>query len=509
VVAGAALLVSKQQTKKYTATASLVFSSNSLSQQIAGLPPSSTGNLLVQQASNLQLVKLGDMAAKTAHLLGEGLTAEQVASSLNIAGQGESSVVVVSATLASPALAAKIANTYVRQFVGEQQRVTRQYFNAALAVVERQLRALPARERFSQAGVALQNRAQTLRLLSELQYGSVRVAQEAAPPTAPSSPKTSRNALLGLVLGLLLGVGLAILLERRAPDRRLEELSDLEAVYRLPLLGVVRESRALSRLSRPGSVPGRLPAAEAEAFHLIRAHLRTYSGERAPRVVLLASAAPGDGSTTVARCLAEAGSRIGSRVLLLEADLRRPTLARQFDVEPGPGLAEVLRGVVPMDGATRSIPLQASLAGGEEGRTLQLLTAGASLPGNPGELLESHTMAEVLEQARSTYDLVVVDTPPMTSVSDAFALLGKVDGIVVVGRIGRSRRDLAERLQQVLERSGSALLGVVANGFKGQGEGQGAKTYVVDPATVAHASPSMPSSNGASRRDPPVPAGNA
>ena len=98
-----------------------------------------------------------------------------------------------------------------------------------------------------------------------------------------------------------------------------------------------------------------------------------------------------------------------------------------------------------------------------------MLAAGAVLPPNPGELLESRAMDAVLEQAKSTYDLVVIDTPPLTAVSDAFPLLTKVDGVVIVGRVGHSRRDAAEQLHQVLASSGAPLLGVIANGAKSGG----------------------------------------
>jgi succinoglycan biosynthesis transport protein ExoP len=483
VIAGAAYGFSKHETKKYTATASLAFSYNPLSQQIAGLQANS-GNLIAQQASNLELVRLGDMAAKTATLLGHGLTAEKVGTSLSISGQGESSVVDVAATTTSPTLAASVANTYVQQFVKEQQSANRQYFKTALALVNKQLAGLSRQQRLGQDGLQLQNRAQTLGLLANLNYGNVQIAQEALPPTSPSSPKISKNAVLGAFLGLLIGLGLAFVLERL--DRRIRGPEDLEAIYRLPMLGVVPESAALARGKRAA-----LPPAEAEAFNLIRAHLRFFNVDRHLRTVLIASSAPNDGKTTIARHLAEAAARLGSRVLLLEVDLRHPTLAQQLNIQPGPGLADVLIGTISMGEAIQTVNLEAPSGRGSEERTLDVLVAGAVLPPNPAELIESHVMHAALERAKSAYDLVVIDTPPLTAVSDAFPLLTNVDGVIIVGWVGHSRRDAAEQLHQVLAGSGATLLGIISNGSKSAGSAS--YTHVADD----NPSPTIASTNGA------------
>jgi polysaccharide biosynthesis transport protein len=156
-------------------------------------------------------------------------------------------------------------------------------------------------------------------------------------------------------------------------------------------------------------------------------------------------------------------------VLLLEVDLRQPTLAQQLGIEPGPGLADVLIGAVPLGEAIQSVDLPASSVDGTTGHALDVLAAGAVLPPNPVELLESDAMGVVLNQARTAYNLVVIDTPPLTAVSDAFPLLTQVDGVVIVGWVGRSRRDVAEQLHQVLASSGAPLLGLIANGAKSGG----------------------------------------
>jgi capsular exopolysaccharide synthesis family protein len=505
LVAGVSYGFSKHQTKKYTATTSLVFNNNQQAQEVAGLPVANGSTQPAQQSTNLKLVQLGDMAEKTASLLGDGLTKEKVTAALSVSAQGESNIVNVAATATSPALAAAIANVYTETFVQEQQNSNHAYYASALRLVNRQLAALSPKERAGTAGLALQNRAQSLGVLAELRNGNVQVAQAAAVPTSPSSPKVTRNAVLGGVLGLLLGLGVAFLLERF--DRRIREPKDLESIYGLPLLGVVPESAALSGSSRgrKGDAARTLPSGEAEAFHLIRAHLRYFNVDRDLHTLLVASAAPGDGKTTIARHLASAAAGMGARVLLLEADLRRPTLAHQLDIRSGPGLSDVLIEAASLSEATQSVPVGAHAPARSAGRTLDVLTAGAALPPNPGELIESHAMQALLQRTRSTYDLVVIDTPPLTAVSDAFPLLGKVDGVVIVGRVGRNRRDVAERLHETLTGAGAPLLGVIANGFRSGRMGPYGYTYDYAAAGVAPSASAAASTNGAVPQDQPVP----
>jgi capsular exopolysaccharide synthesis family protein len=459
---------SKHQTKKYTATASLVFNSNETSQQIAGLSASAT-SLAVQQANNIELLHLGDMATRTATIVGNGLTEQKVSQTLTVAGQTESSIATVSSTTTSPRLAAAIANVYAEQFVVEQGSANRHYYRSALAVVRKQLAALSPAQRVGNDGLELQDRAQSLALLAELQPNSVQVAQQASEPTAPSSPKTSRNILIAALLGLCVGVGVALLLEHLDP--RIRDPSEFRSIYGLPLLGAVPASRVLVRGKRKGQdAPPRLPPAEADAFHTIRARLRSFNPEREVRTVIVASPLASEGKTTIARHLAGAAARMGAHVLLLEADFRHPELARQLNISPGVGLYEVLSGEVTTATATRLVEAQAAQGEGAQGRTFDVVLAGGTVPDNPVELLESHAMSALLAELRATYDLVVVDTPEFDSVPDAFLLTSKVDGVILVGYMNRSRRDVAQRARQVLLASGAPLVGLVANGTKRNGK---------------------------------------
>jgi len=502
VVAAAAFGFSKLQTKEYTATASLIFRNTPLSQQVAGISPTGTTSQLAQQTSNVELVGLGDMAALTARRL--GLSEAEVREAVSVHGQGESNVASVSATAKSPQLAAEVATIYARQFVREQQQVNRRFFASALALVRRQLAELPAGQRFGPVAVPLQNRAQALELLEGLKYDNVQVAQRALVPTSPSTPKTARNTVLGLLLGLLLGIGLAFVLERLERDRRLREPEDLEATYRLGLLGGIPASPRLARTPPAGERLALTPA-EAEAFQLIRARLRFSSVGRDMHSVLVCAGERGDGATTVSRGLAEAAARMGSRVLLVEADMRVPVLAGKFGLRPGPGLPEVLGGAAAMDVAIQSVDVGSSAGQPSAGRkTLDVLACSAAPPPNPGELIEGHAMEIVLDRARSIYDLVLIDAPSPTEFADAFSLFDRVDGVVVVSCVGHSRRISAERLAHALEGSRARQIGLIANGVRPASldSYSGASGHAV--ADDAHQA-SPPALNGATTSDAPVP----
>ena len=226
-----------------------------------------------------------------------------------------------------------------------------------------------------------------------------------------------RNTVLGALVGLLIGLGAAFVLQR--VDRRLREPSDLEDVYGVPLLGVVPESPALRQGQDPAQHANALPPNEAEIFGLLRAHIRYFNVDRDLRVVVIVSAAPGDGKSTVARYLAMATAMVGSRVLFLEADLRRPMAAKYFWIKREPGISEVLVGQESLESAVQRVEVASRK---ETTVGLDVLVAGGVLPPNPPQVIESQAMASLISEARDTYDLVVIDTPPLVLLPDAFPL---------------------------------------------------------------------------------------
>lgn len=449
---------SKSQTEQYTATASMLFQQQQLVQQSAGLPGVSGSDPQGEADTNLNLATLPRIAAATAAAIGNGATQASVANAVSVSQLSDTDLLQVAATAQSPALAARIANEYVHQAILYREQSSAAYYASALHAVKAQLKGLTPVQQQSVQGVDLKDRVATLQTLAQLQHNAVQVAQPASVPTSPSSPQTTRNVILACIFGLLLGLVIAFGLERF--DRRMREPSDLEAAYGLPLLGVVPESSALK--VKDAAASELLPEREAETFGLIRAHVRYFNVDRNPKVIVVASAAPGDGKSTVARNLAIAAARVGEHVLFLEADFRRPVAAKSFHVSHSPGISEILIKGLSLDEA-----VQQSVVADGAGRqvAVDVLVAGGVLPSNPGQVTESRAMEALLHQSRNAYDFVVVDTPPLTVLSDAFPLLRTADGVVIVGRVGQNRRDVAERLRATLEAAGVPLIGVVANGY--------------------------------------------
>ena len=339
-------------------------------------------------------------------------------------------------------------------------------------LVSNSLDRLSPAERQGHQGQTLQNRISQLETLKALQTGNAEVVQQATVPTSPSSPKTQRNTILGAVLGLLLGIALAFLAERF--DRRLRSVDDLEEAFELPMLGSIPDSKTLATANGVGAP---LTFADREAFRMLRTRLRYFNVDREVKSVLVTSASPKDGKSTVAWYLASTAASAGSRTLLVEADLHQATLATYHKLDPIPGLAEILTHQVSVDGAIQTITVEDRSNGSEDARRLDAITAGATPP-NPAELIDSHEMARVLAEFTDRYDLVVIDTPPVSLLADAIPLMKLVSGVIVVGQVGKTTRDEAAHLREQLRKLDAPVLGVAANRIReGRRYGRGYGYY--------------------------------
>jgi tyrosine-protein kinase len=459
VTAGVALLFSLAQQKQYSASASLLFRDPQLDQKLFGstyFAPQTDPQL--EAATNTKLVSLAVIATQTSHALRGQLAPADIRSKVSVAQEGQSNVVSITATDPNPRLAASIANTFAEQYTLFRQHADRSKIRDAQLLVQRQLNRLGPKAQYTPDGRSLRSRAEQLQILASLQTGNAELVQRASTPSSPSSPKPLRNTVLGGVLGFLFGLGLAVLLERL--DRRLKDPKEVGELFDRPVLGAIPVSRAISDLDKD---PRRLGSGEAEAFRMLRANLRYFNVDDEITSVLITSSAPADGKSTVAMHLAIAAAAAGGHVLLMEADLRNPTLARRMRLDPNRGLSQILAGDAssPSD-VTHRVPVAGRRGEDNEFRTLDVVVSGP-IPPNPTDLIESERMTRVIQAAQDSYDLVVIDTPPTSVVSDAIPLVKKVSGVLVVCRLGRTTRDSATHLKHQLENLDANTLGVVLN----------------------------------------------
>ena len=384
---------------------------------------------------------------------------EPFTGSIDVTTDEQSSLARITITDSDPERAARVANVWAREYIGLRRELTRERIADQRAVLQDALAALPPGSRSEEEAAALQERLDALSIASVAPIG-VRQIDRAEPPAEASSPKPVQNTLIGAMVGLALGLALAVALERR--DRRVRDPRFMEYVLGGPIIGRIPRSRALARAGRGTRA---LPAPEADAFRTVRVNLRRQLELQGTRSLIVTSAIPGEGKTTLAWNLARIEAAAGSRVLLVEADLRRPSLARSLEANGAAGLSELLASdQVQLQDLIQPVDFEggAEDSGAPEGGAVDVLFAG-SPPQNPAELLDSERMQAMLEVIPDRYDLVIVDTPP-TVVSDAMPILEHVGGVVVVGRVGLSTDESLIGLREQLDHLDAATLGVVVNG---------------------------------------------
>lgn len=273
------------------------------------------------------------------------------------------------------------------------------------------------------------------------------VAEDPELPTEATSPKTARTTAVVLVLGALAGVGAA--LARRRFDRSVTDADAAADLAQAPVIGTVAADRSVP--AGPVAVKGP-PTRVAEDFRRIRTNLQFLSVDEPPKVVMVSSALPDEGKTTLTANLALMLTDAGRTVTVIEADLRRPRLTRFLGMVGGAGLSNVLAGSASIDDVLQPY---------EDGR-LSVLGAGPTPP-NPGELLASSHMAAVIEKLRGRSDYVLLDAAPLLPVADSAGLAVHTDGALLAVRYGRTRADQLEQAATALEQVGSRALGVVLN----------------------------------------------
>ena len=274
----------------------------------------------------------------------------------------------------------------------------------------------------------------------------VRVVQPAPVPTTASSTSLTRLLALGLLVGLALGVAAAIV--RNAMDTSIKTIEQLREAAGAPNLGeIAYDSQAPKR---PLIVHDEPHSPRAEAFRQLRTNVQFVDAGNPHKVLLVTSARPSEGKTTTLANLAIALASAGSRILIIDADLRRPKVAEIFGLDSAVGLTTVLTGRVPTGQAIQQWG----------GGSIDLLASGV-LPPNPSELLASPHMRALLADVRGRYDLVLIDTPPLLPVTDAATIAPATDGAIFVCRVQETSRIQVETATEALRAVDAPIRGTV------------------------------------------------
>jgi polysaccharide biosynthesis transport protein len=306
---------------------------------------------------------------------------------------------------------------------------------------------------------SLQQRLRTASVQSGLESLDIEVVDPALPPANPVLRPQSTVILTALVFSLLAGIVAAFLME--SLDTGLRSIAEIESITELPSLAIIPRARrtsadqatSLTTAQRNIGILTQPKSQFAEAFRSLRTSLLLSTAGHPPKIIVLTSATPSEGKTTAASNLAAILAQRDTRVLLIDGDLRRPNIHHRFGLNGKIGLTTVLTGATTLEGTVQGVP---------EIPNLDILPSGP-VPPFPTEMLSSGAMEAILKRCGELYDYVVIDSPPILSVTDGVILARQADAVVLVVRHGKSSKHVVRRARDILLRSGAGITGIVLN----------------------------------------------
>jgi succinoglycan biosynthesis transport protein ExoP len=306
---------------------------------------------------------------------------------------------------------------------------------------------------------SLQQRLRTASVQSGLESLEIDVVDRALPPANPVLRPQSTVILTALVFSILAGIVIAFLME--SLDTGLRSIAEIESITELPSLAIIPRARrssvdqagTLTTAQRNIGILTQPKSQFAEAFRSLRTSLLLSTAGHPPKVIVITSATPSEGKTTAASNLAAILAQRDTRVLLIDGDLRRPNIHHRFGLNGKIGLTTVLTGATSLEETVQNVP---------EIPNLDILPSGP-VPPFPTEMLSSGAMETILKRCQELYDYVVIDSPPILSVTDGVILARQADAVVLVVRHGKSSKHVVRRGRDVLLRSGAGITGIVLN----------------------------------------------
>lgn len=394
---------------------------------------------------------------------------------------GQTGLVAVQATASSPRRAQQVADEFVKQTIALSTARMHAAIRLTLPTLQGQLQHVPAAQRYGPGSLGEQ-----VDELQQLQTQNDPTLVSVAPatlPSSPSSPRTKLSIVAGLIGGLLVGVAAAFLSHavetRLRREDQLRERSDLQILARIP-----RQRRVQPR----PLLPSELSMGAQEGYRTLRAILAARSREQESRSLLVTGSGPSEGKSTTAIGLAVALAQGGAQVILIDADLRKPTLAKAFGLTDFMGTEDVLSGRANLVDALETVAVDDVSV-----RVLAARPGGLDSP----NLLTFKNVQRLLEVAKAVSEFVVIDSAPMTAVIDALPFAQAADETLIVARMYATRLDKLADLEDLLAQYGVSRLGLV---LIGESELNGSDYYYTAPPPTSRNGPRRSGANSQSRR---------
>jgi Mrp family chromosome partitioning ATPase/capsular polysaccharide biosynthesis protein len=474
---GASIAYSATRTRVYQADAEVSYQDETYDLGLVGLSAPATQTSDQVAAAGAQTILQPAVAAHARRILRSPLAPSALLGAVTATVQPNSNLVVIQASAPTAQGAQKLANAFAQQGAEATNAQVRSVYGAAYDTALKQLRGPSGA---AQALVAAD--LSRLRVLSKIATAA-QVVRPASLPGAPSSPRPLRDAALAGILGLILALLAAYV--RDSFDSRLRSSGDVEEQIALPLLGQVRTD-ALG--SSPSGRGDHLPdPIDWELFQIMRRNVEFLEPGRSIRSVAVTSPMPEEGKSTVASFLALANAAAGKRTLLIECDLRRPTLAARLGAKSAPGLTDYVLGKVQLSDVIQTIDFGDAMSSNGAGpasggldrapgsdskasaralkHRLLCITAGSPTQ-HAVEVLRSGALSALLAEVQEAYDLVVLDTPPLLSVVDTLELLPSVQATIVCVRVHQTTHQQARAGKAALSRLPERPTGVVVTGTR-------------------------------------------
>lgn len=434
----------------YVATAPKVYESQAemlITPDSSGDPTLATLGLITDSSEPTRPIETAskfvtniDVANRVKQAINSPESAQALLSMVSAEPVAQSNVVAVTAKADSPELSQRLANAFATQAVLDRTQRLHERIDATIPLLKRQIAAAPSES--AATGESLGAEMALLQTLRNAPDPTIAVNAKASYPGTKISPKTTLSIIGGIVAGLILGIAGAFVAQTLDPRLRREE--QLRRRYTLPILARIPKDPSARSNGRPLD-PRTVAPVTAEAYRSLRATLSARRARQSDRgrVILVTGSSVSEGKTTTAVNLSTALAMAGQRVILIESDLRRPSLAKALGIGPvESGVVSTLLENTTLD--------EALITTSEYGSNLKLLLAD-NKGGWIAELFSIPAAEQMMAEAREMADFVVIDSAPLTEVVDALPLAREADDVLIVVRIGQTRLDRVEQLAELLD----------------------------------------------------------